>query len=47
MKTQEIHEKLQDAYHEMVDNISSLTQDEGKSLKEAVNIAEEKLSTLQ
>ena len=47
MKTQKIHEKLQNAYHEMVENISSLTQNEGKTLKEAIKIAEEKLSTWQ
>jgi hypothetical protein len=47
MKTQEINEKLQSTYHKMVDTIESLVEKEGKSLKEAVNIAEEKLSAWQ
>ena len=47
MKTQDIHEKLQHAYQEMVENIESLVEKEGKGLKEAVEIAEEKLSTWQ
>lgn len=47
MKLQEVDDKLKNAYKEMVDNIESLMQTEGKALKEAVEIAEDKLLTLK
>jgi len=47
MKTQKINERLQSAYEKMVEDIESLINNDGKKLKEAVEIAEEKLSTWQ
>jgi|GEM_PF-1133234 len=44
MKKQELHQKLQGAYQEMVENIETLIKKEGKTLKEAVETSEEKLS---
>jgi len=47
MKTQKINERLQSAYEKMVEDIESLINNDGKKLKEAVEIAEEKLNTWQ
>lgn len=44
MKTEEIKEKLQRAYQAMVDTIEPLVEKEGKTLREAVETAEEKIS---
>ena len=47
MKTQGLSEKMKKAYQNMVETIETLIDREGKQLKEAVLIAEEKLSSLQ
>lgn len=44
MDTQDITSKLQRAYHSMVDILNDLVEKEGKSLKEAVGVAQQKLS---
>jgi len=44
MKTQDISNKLQRAYHSMVENLEHLIKEEGKTFREGVNIAEQKLS---
>ncbi len=44
MKTQELSEKMIKAYQNMLETIETLIEKEGKPLKEAVQIAEEKLS---
>jgi gas vesicle protein len=47
MKAQELNEKMKNAYQNMVEVIETLVDTEGKTLKEAVEIAEEKLSDWQ
>ncbi len=47
MKTPELNEKMKRAYENMVETIETLVDKEGKTLKEAVEIAEEKLSNWQ
>lgn len=44
MKTKELSEKMKNAYQNMVETIEVLIEKEGKTLKEAVEIAEEKQS---
>jgi len=43
MDTKEAGDKLQQGYHAMIDSIESLIKKEGKSLKQALEIAEDKL----
>ncbi len=43
MDTKQASEKLQQGYHVMVDTVETLIQKEGKSLKQALGIAEKKL----
>jgi len=43
MDTKEASDKLQKGYHAMVDSVESLIKKEGKSLKQALEIAEDKL----
>jgi hypothetical protein len=47
MEAQELNKKMKRAYENMVDTIESLVDKEGKTLKEAVEIAEKKLSDWQ
>ena len=47
MRSQQLQEKLKHAYHQMVENIENLTLNDGKSLSEATQIAEEKLSDMK
>ena len=47
MKTENIGDKLQRGYHATIDAIESLVKKEGKSLKDALNIAEQKLKNLE
>ena len=47
MKTQELSKKMITAYQNMVETVETLIEKEGKPLKEAVQIAEEKLSKWQ
>jgi len=44
MQTQDINNKLQRAYHSMVENLEHLIKEEGKTFREGVDIAEQKLS---
>lgn len=43
MDTNEASDKIQRGYHAMIDNIETLIKKEGKSLKQAFEVAEEKL----
>jgi len=47
MKNQELSEQMKKAYQNMVETIEELIDKEGRSLKEAVELAEEKLSDVQ
>ena len=44
MDTKDFEKKLQDGYEEMLDSIGDFIEKEGKTVKEAVDAAEDKLS---